>query len=331
MKEDKANKHLEEMLHKVEEDRKIVKKFDFGSDIDWIRSDKCYVGLNNRYIEFLYKKKYEIEPNNYRVNIFGDFKPTNNGLQLIPQLSEKVNDSIKRSNVIVEKAIDPSEIDVIDIELETNEFSNVCIRFENQFFYDISKKVTKGELPLNNAHFESNESKRYSIFSYTEHINVSKSNGTALEDGGIIKTRNRYSSRKYIVNLKKGDIYIGNKNEKFHNNLLKIDEKCYLSIACNSITENTDLQVKAELYIKNIFYGKETGYLYFKPFTASEVGSAEMIFLYRGTPDLQYLDSNSGAWKSIAQNQTVDANGPINFRILMYSGDQIYEVIAVER
>lgn len=331
MKKNILKRELESYRKEIYEKYNVIKEIDFHKDIDTERSDRYVVDEKSECLRFLFREVENIKFEDYKLYRFGKFELLEKGIHLIAMLDKEINDSVKRSQVLVKKPILSHNTPLIYLSFTTNEDSMICVRLGNEFFYDVCSDSVEGRIPWNSSLKQSFEFQRIeTYFSFRDIFIQQKAGLKRVYLERDVCSPIDSTTMNCIFNTKRGYLSIEGKEKIIYNKGIIQNEKCYMSISCNSIKPDLDKISKPEAYIDEIMFGEEDGFIYLYPLKNLKYKKIRFVIVSSKEEVVQYYCKIQGIWIDICSSQAIRAEEILKVRIHMNCGDRIYNMFILE-
>lgn len=331
MKNSIFKRQIESYCKEIHEKYNVIKEIDFHNDIDVEKSDRYVVDGESEHLEFLFKEVEKIEFEDYKLYRFGKFELTQKGIHLIPMIDREIDDSIKRSQVFIKKPILVNRTPLVYVSFNTNKDAILCVRIGNQFFYDTCRASVEGKIPWNSELKQSNEFQRIEAYFSSSDVFIQQQAGLkkVYIERDVHSSFNS-TSVNCVFNTQKGYLSIEGKEEKLYHKGIFQNQKCYMSISCNSIKPELQYISKPDAYIKEVIFAKEDGFIYLKPIKNLMDKKVQVMMLSSKEVIAQYYDQHQDRWVDVSCNETLQVEEMLRLRIYMNFADRIYNIFIVE-
>jgi hypothetical protein len=331
MKKNIMKHEIESYCKELYEKYNVVKEIDFNEDIDVEKSDRYVIDEESGSLEFLFKEVEKIEFEDYKLYRFGEFELTQKGIHLIPMIDIEIDDSIKRSQVFIKKPILVNRTPLVYVSFNTNKDAILCVRIVNQFFYDTCRASVEGKIPWNSELKQSNEFQRTEAYFSSSDVFIQQQAGLkkVYIERDVHSSFNS-TSGNCVFNTQKGYLAIKEKKEKLYHKGIFQEQKCYMSISCNSIKPESHDISQPDAYIEEVIFAKEDGFIYLKPLKNLMNKKVQIMMLCSEEVIGQYYNQYQDRWIDVSCNETLQVKEMLRLRIYMNFANRIYNIFILE-
>ena len=326
MNKDFFNVVLKDKVKNSLNGEKLIKEIAFTEEIDKDRSDRFFVDVEEGVLHFLYHISNTVYADDL-LRIFGEVNGDGHFISMFPRIEKSIGDTVKRSHVLYTKPI-KQDADIIEIDFNHSPQGIFYYHFINEYNCEIRKRFATGDLEYTSENL-SDRSNEYIISTFNEKtINIRQYEGLDVCDDNSFHGLSCGLPLKYIVNLKSNFSYVIQENMKkvFFDFRYRDGANRYILLGYNSKPE---VQGDMALLINRINYGIQNGYVYLKPLNF--IGNRIKIkMLFSGDPEFQYYFTKEQAWKTIKNDDQINRETDMNFRLKMSCGDSIYRLYVLE-
>lgn len=320
-----------EMKKRILLGQEIVKEYDFLDEIDVSRSDHYFIDDKEKYLEFFYSIIDDISLNDYRLYRFGSFSGHGKSVYLLPSVDKEINDSIKRSQVFVNKPISPRETPIIHLNMEMNAAANICIWIGNNYVFETHNSYLNGTAPWDTERKECMEFERTAVFFNQFSVNISQYSGKQrINKGKDAAFSNDNSKIDCYIDIQKGYLKLGRNGKKVYHKGLIQNEGCSINISCNSSEQYISSDLLPGLIINRFELCKSEGIVYFKPFNASAGKALNVSVIYKGNVTIQYLSEESKKWITVIEGIGIKGQLQMSLRAFMNTNDRIHDLLILK-
>jgi|GEM_PF-7098982 len=314
---------VEELLNDICSENKVVKQIDFLNDIDVASSDKYCIDNASNGLRFLYAETRKFKHEDYSC-ITGSSVITNAGVELVPTLNAMTDNRVKRSHISENKGFRLEQEDFIYLKAIAEWDTNFFISIDNMYTRQLFERLQKKEIFLAGLEYDNPMRKTYTYQIGSSFVirRYEQLNETDRKDIPIRREKNV----ELGINLAKGYLIIDGQKRLMPKVDFDTKEKLFASVIFNlGINEKE----KRKMLVSAMGLGKETGFIYFKPYRIEEK-FIQVFMIYSGTPKVQYLNSSKKQWIDITEESRIRVADLSLIRLAMNNWDCIHNLLITE-
>lgn len=321
------NSILNQRIKKIMGTYGEVKNIDLMYGIDFRKSDVYQLDHDTGCLRFLHKKIQELKLDELEV-ILGSKESVEDKIKMIPAMSEKTDNRLKRALAIHGSFFRIQDIDAVNIDLlyDINQNARHYISFINEYTYKLLQDIKLGKSLYSKDTLGSEHRRVLAACICENRIYISEDKGVEP----LWKVQAEFDlyedELSCVFSFRDHNVRIGNRIMKIPGLPFSRNENIYLQL-----TNNQDLLMEkgSNVYYKSIEYIEQRGYVYLDPIEAPK-GNIKCGLIYRGNPFLEYYSDNSGSWVKVKENGIVDSRGKLSFRIDMNVEDTILSLFIIK-
>lgn len=321
----------EKLKEKAINGQEIIKEYNLFEEIDKRLFDEYIIEGEQKYVQLGYGIQEKVELDNLKLFRFGSLIKEDESILLVPEIDMQINDSIKRSQIFMNKPVSPRATPVIHLNFEINELTETCIWLGNDYVFDIYNSYMNGVISWDTDRKRSTSFKRTAISIDASSINIAEYYGMEKtnKDKGL-SIPNSSNNVDCYIDLQEGYLKLGQDGKKVYHSGIKQHEVCSINISCNTIEQKCFSKLMPGLTINKFELCKNNGIVYFEPVVFPSAKELRVLVFHKGDVAVQYFSRDRKEWLPVKENIKLREFYNMSLRALMHAGDRIYDLVVLK-